>query len=242
MLKVKNLTVAYPDGLQALTNVSFEVPDGQTVAIVGANGAGKSTLILSIVGIMLPQSGSIFVNDLEVRKENLAKVREQAGVVFQNPDDQLFMTRVYDDVAFGPRNYKFSEAEVASRVSWALESLGIEDLANRSSHKLSGGEKRRIALATVLALRPGLLLLDEPSSFLDPKARRKLIESLSELALTKVIATHDLDLVLDMCDRVIVLKEGIVFADGAPKDILLKPDLMEESGLELPFSYQYKEF
>ncbi len=236
MLNIENIQVEYPDGLKALTKVSLNVEKGQNVAVVGANGAGKSTLILSIVGIMLPQMGSISIDGMRVNKQNLREIRKKAGVVFQNPDDQLFMCNVYDDIAFGPRNYKFTEAQTDERVWASLAALGVEHLAERSSHKLSGGEKRRIAIAAVLALQPELLLLDEPTSFLDPKARRKLIETFTELPLTKLIATHDLDMALDLCEKVIVLKEGKVFAEGVPKEILLNEELMQESGLELPLS------
>lgn len=238
MLNIKDIQVQYPDGLKALHDVSLNVAKGQNVAVVGANGAGKSTLILSIVGIMLPQAGTITVAGMPVDKHNLKEIRKKAGVVFQNPDDQLFMTSVYDDIAFGPRNYKFTEAETAERVHASLAALGVEHLVERSSHKLSGGEKRRIAIAAVLALQPELLLLDEPTSFLDPKARRRLIETLAKLPLTKLIATHDLDMVLDFCERVIVLKEGRVFAEGIPQQILLNEELMQASGLELPLSYK----
>ena len=238
MIQIKDLTITYPDGKVAVSELNLTINDGETVAIVGANGAGKSSLLLSMVGVITPSSGTISLDGIEVNKKNISEIRAKIGIVFQNPDDLLFMTRVYDDIAFGPRNYDIPEGEVKIRVEKALKELNIEHLQDRSPHKLSGGEKRSVAIACVLSMYPSVLLLDEPSSFLDPQARRALLSTLRTLSLTKVIATHDMDMALELCDRVIVLKEGVIFADGNAKDILTDEKLMSESGLELPFCCQ----
>ena len=234
MLDIENLNLVYPDGTEALREVDLHVSEGESVAVVGANGAGKSTLLLSIVGINMPSSGSIRVGGTEVKKDSLREIRKRVGIVFQNPDDQLFMPSIYDDIAFGPRNYGLSEEEVDKRVTDVLKALHAAHLKDKMPHKLSYGEKRVAAIGSVLAMRPSLLLLDEPSSFLDPKARRNFIGLLGGLPLTRVIATHDLDMALDLCARAVVLKEGRVFADGPAQDVLLDKGLLEESGLEMP--------
>lgn len=236
MIEVNELCVAYPDGTKAINNLSFKIEDGQSVAIVGANGAGKSTLMLTLVGIIPASYGNIRINNLEVKKNNLSQIRAQMGMVFQNPDDQLFMSKVYDDIAFGPRNYGFPEEEVEKRVSQVLTDLNAEHIRDKMPYKLSGGEKRIAAIACVLSMRPSIMLLDEPSSFLDPKARRNLIALLKNIPLTKVIATHDLDMVFDLCERVIVLQNSTLYADGEAKSILKNKELMEACGLELPLS------
>ena len=236
MIKIENVSFIYPDGHKAINQISLCIRDHETVGIVGANGAGKSTLLSLMTGINLVSEGKLSVNDLPIINENLGDVRKTVGMVFQNPDDQLFMSTVYDDLAFGPLNYGLSEADTAKRVETVLKLLNIEDLRDRAPHKLSGGEKRNVAIASVLTMEPVILLLDEPSSFLDPGCRRNLIGILKSLPLTQVIATHDLDLVLDLCDRVIVLKNGKIFADGIPGEILTQGDLMAECGLEPPLS------
>lgn len=236
MIEVNELCVAYPDGTKAINNLSFKIEDGQSVAIVGANGAGKSTLMLTLVGIIPASYGNIRINNLEVKKSNLSQIRAQMGMVFQNPDDQLFMPKVYDDIAFGPRNYGFPEEEVEKRVSQVLTDLNAEHIRDKMPYKLSGGEKRIAAIACVLSMRPSIMLLDEPSSFLDPKARRNLIALLKNIPLTKVIATHDLDMAFDLCERVIVLQNSTLYADGEAKSILKNKELMEACGLELPLS------
>ena len=236
MIEVNELCVAYPDGTKAINNLSFKIEDGQSVAIVGANGAGKSTLMLTLVGIIPASYGNIRINNLEAKKSNLSQIRAQMGMVFQNPDDQLFMSKVYDDIAFGPRNYGFPEEEVEKRVSQVLTDLNAEHIRDKMPYKLSGGEKRIAAIACVLSMRPSIMLLDEPSSFLDPKARRNLIALLKNIPLTKVIATHDLDMAFDLCERVIVLQNSTLYADGEAKSILKNKELMEACGLELPLS------
>lgn len=234
MIEITNLNVAYPDGTKALNDINLKIEDNESVAIIGANGAGKSTLLLTLVGIIEVSSGSIKVNGTEVKKSNFSEIRSKIGMVFQNPDDQLFMPSIYDDIAFGPQNYGLSEEEVKERVNEVLTSLNIEHLKDKMSHKLSGGEKRIAALGSVLTMHPSIMLLDEPSSFLDPKARRNMIHLLYNLSLTKLIATHDLDMALDLCNRIVVLKDGAIFADGKAIDILQDSDLMEKCGLELP--------
>lgn len=236
MIDVKHLSVSYSDGTQALRDVTFHIGKEERVALVGTNGAGKSTLLLSLVGIMQPESGEITVAGMPVGKKTLSAVRAAAGMVFQNPDDQLFMTKVADDLAFGPRNYGVPEPEIEARIDMILADLRISHLRDRMPHKLSGGEKRSVALGSVLAMQPEILLLDEPSSFLDPRARRNMIAVLRELPQTKLIATHDLDMALDLCTRVLVLNDSTMIADGTPEEILLNEQLMQDCGLELPLS------
>lgn len=231
MLEIKNLNYSYPDGKEALKDINIKIDNKETLAIVGANGAGKSTLIKTIVGIFLTDKGDIIVDGEKVTKKALSSIRKKVGVVFQNPDDQLFMNKVYDDIAFGPRNYKFTEEEVKEKVEKVMKSLDIEKLSERSPNNLSGGEKRKVAIAAVLSMEPSIILFDEPTSFLDPKGKRILIETLKSIDKTKIIATHDLDMVRDICERVIVLKEGKVMADGKPKQILNDVRFMEKCEL-----------
>lgn len=201
------------------------------MALVGANGAGKSTLMLAIEGL-LEGEGSIFVDGMVLNKENLADIRQRVGMVFQNPDDQLFMANIYDDIAFGPRNMGLDEESVRYRVEDRLKLLGISNLRDKTALKMSGGEKRMAAMATVLAMKPSVMLLDEPTAFLDPKARRTLINVLNTLPHTMLIATHDLAFAKEVCEHVVVMKEGRVFAEGSCVDILYDEKLMDEGGLE----------
>ncbi len=231
MLEIKNLNYSYPDGKKALKDINIKIYDNETIGIVGANGAGKSTLIKTIVGIFLTDQGEIIVDGEKVTKKTLNSIRKKVGVVFQNPDDQLFMNKVYDDIAFGPRNYKLTEEKVKEKVEKVMKELNIEKLKDRSPNNLSGGEKRKVAIATVLSMEPSIILFDEPTSFLDPKGKRILIETLKGINTTKIIATHDLDMVKDNCKRVIVLKEGQVVADGKPKEILNNIEFMEKCEL-----------
>jgi cobalt/nickel transport system ATP-binding protein len=235
-LKAENLTVRYDDAVCALRDVGFSVRDGERVALIGANGAGKSTLLLTLVGVLPAESGEISLEDVPVGKETLREFRRRVGMVFQNPDDQLFMPTVYEDIAFGPRNYGLSEEEIETRINGVLDRFGIARLRDRMTHKLSGGEKRLVALAGILVMEPSVLLMDEPSSFLDPRSRRKLIETLDKLPQTMLIATHDLDLALDLCRRAILLDEGRVRADAPIEEILSDAALLESCGLELPLS------
>lgn len=227
MIEINGLTVFYPGGVNALSNLSFSVQGGESVALIGANGAGKSTLLLSIVGVLAATSGTIRVDAIELAKHTRNEIRKRVGLVFQNPDDQLFMPLIRDDVAFGPRNYGLDETEVAKRVDSALTALGISHLKDRSSARLSGGEKRTAAIATILAMEPSIVLLDEPTAFLDPKARRTLAAQLNNLPQTKLIATHDLDFAEKTCKRAIFLKKGQILADGNTAELLHDQKLME---------------
>ena len=234
MIEVKGLYVTYPDGTRALEGVTFLVEEGERVALIGANGAGKSTLLMALVGVCEASAGSARVAGIELSKKNLPALRAHTGVVLQNPDDQLFCATVYDDVAFGPRNLGMREEDVQTRVQSVLAELGIEKLQSRMPHRLSGGEKRVAAIATVLSMRPSVVLFDEPTSFLDPRARRQVANLLKRLPYTMLIATHDLDMALEVCGRAIVLQHGRMLADGPAKDILTDAELMDGAGLELP--------
>jgi cobalt/nickel transport system ATP-binding protein len=237
-LEVRSLHFSYPDGQSAVKNLSFTIHHGEAVGIIGANGAGKSTLLMLLMGVLFPEAGEVLVGDVLVTKKTLPMIRQRLGMVFQNPDDQLFMTTVYDDVAFGPRNYKLEEKEVVRRVAEALELVGISHLKDRAPFKLSGGEKRAAAIASVLSMQPDVLIMDEPTAALDPKSRRRLIALLKSFEHTKIITSHDLDFVLDTCTRVIVIREGEVAADGDASNILADEELLISCGLELPLSLQ----
>jgi len=231
MLTINNVTVEYPDGTKAINNLSMNVKSGEKLALIGANGAGKSTLMLAIEGI-LDSTGEIKIDDLVVDSKNIVKVRQQVGMLFQNPDDQLFMAAIYDDIAFGPRNAGLDEESVKYRVEDRLKLLNIEHLKNKTALKLSGGEKRMAALATVLAMKPSVMLLDEPTAFLDPKARRNLINVLNSLPHTMLIATHDLTFAKEVCREAVVIKDGNFFAKGNCDEILFNQELMDEGGIE----------
>lgn len=238
VLEVRSLGFCYPDGQQALHDVSFAVSAGEAVGIVGSNGAGKSTLLLHLNGVHLPAQGQVLIQGQAITRHNTAAVRRRVGLVFQDPDDQLFMPTVADDVAFGPNNLGLEPQTVASRVARALAAVGASHLAQRAPYRLSGGEKRAVALAGVLAMQPELLVLDEPSAALDPLARRRLIEWLGALPHTLIIASHDLDLVLDVCTRVLVLHAGHLAANGAPEVIFADTDLLQRCQLEPPLRWQ----
>jgi len=231
MIKIEGLKIKYPDGNTAINDVTIHIKEGDTVAVIGANGAGKSTLLMSLVGIVPITEGTVMVDDLMLEKSTLAKIRQKIGLVFQNPDDQLFMTHVYEDIAFGPRNYGASEAEVRDRVEKVMKQLDIKHLERRLPSKLSGGEKRMVAIAGVLAMDPVLMLFDEPTSFLDPRSRRNLLPVFTKLPITKVIATHDLEMAAAICNRVIILQNGRVVADGPPEKVLQNKELLESAGL-----------
>lgn len=231
MIAMQDWTVTYPDGTIAVDHLNLKIQPGEHLAIIGANGAGKSSLILSMVGV-IPGSGQIHVDGVELNKKNLTEIRKKVGVVFQNPDDQLFLPTIYDDVAFGPRNLGMDEESVRYRVEDRLELLHISHLRNKSALKLSGGEKRMAAMATVLAMKPDVMVFDEPTAFLDPKFRRNLICVLQKLPHTMLIATHDLTFVAEVCPRCILLKEGKLFADGQAEDLLYNKELMESADVE----------
>jgi len=237
-LEVRNLQFVYPDGQEAIKNISFTIHHGESVGVIGANGAGKSTLMMLIMGVLFPTSGEVLVGDVPLTKKTLPMIRQRLGMVFQNPDDQLFMTSVYDDVAFGPRNYMMDEREVENRVKEALEAVGIAHLKDRAPYKLSGGEKRSAAIAAVLSMQPDILIMDEPTSGLDPRARRRVIDFLKNFKHTKIITGHDLDMVFETCKRVIVIHQGKVAADGEGTEILRNSKLLENCGLEMPLSFR----
>lgn len=241
-IKIEDLYYEYPDGYEALRGIDLTLYKGESLGIVGANGAGKSTLLLQLTGINYPSKGKIEVNSMEINKKNLAKIRKDIGFVFQNPEDQLFTTSIYEDVAFGPKNYKLSKEEVDKRVNEALEKVGILDLKDRAPYRLSGGQQNLAAIATAISMEPSILIMDEPTSALDPRARRRLINLLNSFEYTKIIASHDLDMILDTCKRTIVIKDGQIAADGNTKDILLNEKLMDECNLELPLSCQKRDF
>lgn len=238
IVEVRDLTHTYPDGTAAVRGISFRIHHGESVAVVGANGAGKSTLLLHLNGYLTPQSGAVRIGDFPLTKTTLKDVRRTVGMVFQDPDDQLFMPTVYEDVAFGPINLGLPADEVEQRVQKALMRVGVAHLRDRPPYKLSGGEKRAVSIATVLAMSPDILVMDEPSSNLDPRARRTLIELLAGFQHTKIIATHDLDMVLDLCDRTIVIREGVIMADGPTVEIFQDDQMLEQCHLEKPLRMQ----
>jgi cobalt/nickel transport system ATP-binding protein len=234
-IRVDHLTFAYPDGRCALDDVSLAVAPDEKVALVGPNGAGKSTLMLHLNGILRSPHGTIEIGGLPLTDANLGQIRAWVGLVFQNPDDQLFSPRVYQDVAFGPLHMGLPAAEVHARVRRSLEAVGMTGYADRLSYHLSAGEKKRIAIATVLSMDPRILVLDEPTAGLDPRARRSLIRLLAGLEQhTMLISTHDMRLANALCARTIVLDEGRVMADGPTPAVLFDTDLMERHGLETP--------
>ena len=232
-IEIHNLSYSYPDGHEALREVTLSIQPGEKVAMVGPNGAGKSTLILHLNGILSGQ-GEVCVAGLPVRKENLGTVRARVGLVFQSPEDQLFSPTVYEDVAFGPRYQGLSEAEVRLRVEEALKTVNMLSYTHRVSHHLSMGEKKRIAIATVLSMQPEVLVLDEPTAGLDPRARRSLIHLLDELTLTMLVSTHDMLMVRELFPRMVIMDEGRVVADGATEALMEDEALLEAHGLEKP--------
>ncbi len=231
MLKTENLAITYPDGTNVIRNLSCRIRDGETVALIGANGAGKTSLLLSLVGVLAASEGTILIDGNMLGAKTMNDIRRRVALVFQNPDDQLFMPDIYEDIAFGPRNFGMGEAEVAAIVDGVLDRLNIAHLRHRSPLKLSGGEKRTAAIATVLAMNPTLMLFDEPTAFLDPKSRRNLITLLNRLTQTKLIATHDLSFAAEVCDRIMVLKDGMLFAEGTVA-LLHDTGLMAECDME----------
>lgn len=236
MVNIQDWTVAYPDGTVAVDHMHLHIGPGEHLALIGANGAGKSSLILSIVGV-LPGSGNVTVDGISLRKDTLTELRTKVGVVFQDPDDQLFLPTIYDDIAFGPRNLGLDEETVHRRVKDRLELLHISHLQNRTALKLSGGEKRMAAIASVLSMKPSVLALDEPTAFLDPKARRNLICVLKALPHTMLIATHDLAFAAEVCPRSVLLRHGAVFADGPSEELLYDEKKMDEAGVEAIGAY-----
>ena len=236
VLKLENVSFAYDNGHEVLKEISLVLTEGEQVALIGANGVGKSTLLKLFVGLLSPQRGRVSVSGLPVEKANLVAVRRAAGYVFQDAESQLFLANVWEDVAFGPRHEGLVGEELRRRVDEALSSVGLTSLAAEHVYRLSGGQKRLASIATVLALRPDSLLLDEPTLALDPRNRRAVIRALSALPCAKLIATHDLDFVLDACTRVLLMDGGRIVADGRPDELLRDRALLERHGLELPLS------
>lgn len=237
VLDIQGLAFAYPDGRQALFGVELQVERGERVAVLGPNGAGKTTLVLHLNGILTAGAGSVHVDGLAVEKANLAEIRRRVGLVFQDPDDQLFMATVARDVAFGPANAGLQGHDLDHRVADALAQVGMAEVADRAPHHLSYGQRRRVAVATVLAMEPDVLVLDEPTSNLDPQSRRELAEVLRRLAVTTVIVTHDLPYALELCPRSVILDKGRIVADGPTRDLLADDALMAEHRLELPYGF-----
>jgi cobalt/nickel transport system ATP-binding protein len=238
IVEFQDVHYRYPDGTAALNGLSLRITHGESVGIVGANGAGKSTLLMHSNGFLLPQSGSITIGDLKLDKKTRQEIRKKVGLIFQNPDDQLFMPTVFDDVAFGPLNLGLSPERTRECVDEALETVGCLGLRDKPPHHLSGGQKSAVAIAAVIAMQPDILVMDEPASHLDPKSRRALINLLRHFHHTKIIASHDLDLILDVCKRCVIIQEGKVIADGPAEELLSNRQLLEENNLELPLSFQ----
>lgn len=236
-LEISNLTYEYPDGYKALNEISFDLEEGDSLGILGPNGAGKTTLILHLNGILGEMDGSIKLNNLEFVEDNLAEIRKTVGVVFQDPDDQLFMPTVLEDVMFGPKNFGFSEVASRENAEEALKMVGMNDYQEKAPHHLSFGQKRKVAIASVLASKPQLLVLDEPSSNLDPSSRRELIDILLSLEISIVLVTHDLPMALEICPKSIVVNSGLITENGKTKDLLTNNQVMKENRLELPYGF-----
>ena len=242
-LEVKGLAYAYPDGNQALYGVNLTIAPSERVALLGPNGAGKTTLVMHLNGILTAGLGSVQVGGMVVNtddKDSVREIRRRVGIVFQDPDDQLFMPTVREDVAFGPINMGFTGKELEDRVMEALELVGMSEFADRPPHHLSFGQRRRVAVATVLAMKPEILVLDEPSSNLDPASRRELADILRGLDITLLMVTHDLPYALELCQRSVILSHGTIVADGTTLEILCNDELMAENRLELPFGFDPK--
>lgn len=238
MIQFNHVNIGYENGKEVLTDLSFYIHSGESVGIIGTNGTGKSTLLSTIAGLVDRLQGDMMVNGLDMTKKNLHLIRKKMGFVFQDPEVQLFSNSVYDDIAFGPRNYGYNEQEVERMVQHTLNLIEGEELKRKAPYMLSGGQKNMSAIATALVMNPDVLLMDEPTAALDPKARRKLIALLNRLTVTKVLTTHDLDFVFDTCERTIVLYNGNIVADGITSDILTDEVRLLQWGLELPLSLQ----
>ncbi len=240
-LEVRDLRFSYPDGHVALDGADFHIHPGERVALLGPNGAGKTTLLLHLNGILTPTSGSVRVAGLEVTEEHLQEIRRRVGLVFQDPDDQLFMPTVRKDVAFGPANFGVGGEALEHRVVSALEAVGMIDAIDRAPHHLSLGERRRVAIATVLAMQPEILVLDEPSSNLDPAGRGELAHILTGLDITMLMVTHDLPYAARLTRRALVMNHGRIVADGPIEKILGDEDLLAANRLELPYGFRERE-
>lgn len=239
-LRFDDVHYRYPNGYEALCGVSFCITHGEKVALVGANGAGKSTLLLHTNGLLIPSQGEVVMGGIKLTRRTLPLVRQSVGLVFQDSDNQLFMPTVEEDVAFGPSNMRLEPEEIRRRVTEALDAVGALHLRGASPFRLSGGQKKRVAIATVLAMEPSVLVMDEPTSNLDPRARRQIIDLIRRFGHTTLIATHDMEMVLDLCDRTIVMKEGRIVADGSTRHVFGDLALLEECGLEQPCELRMK--
>ncbi len=235
MIEFDNVSFAYEKNKPVIRSMSFRIETGEAVGLIGANGAGKSTVMKLLLGLIAGE-GRITAAGFEMNRDNLAKIREKLGFVLQNSDNQMFMPTVYEDMMFAPLNYMVSREEAEKRVDAVLERLGLEYLKHKYNHKISGGEKRMAAIATILAMEPEAILMDEPTSALDPYNRRIVINTIRELPQTKIITSHDLDMILDTCDRVILISDGEIVADGPAGEILRDKDLLEANHMELPLS------
>ena len=237
-IDVENVSFGYEKGKEILSQISFHAAETDSIGIIGANGVGKSTLLKLLVGLYLDFEGSIRVEEIPVTKSTLSQIRSKIGYVFQDSESQLFMTTAYEDIAFAPRNYGLPENEVERRVDRALQMTGTTHLKDKQIYKMSGGEKKLVSIATILSMTPDIILMDEPSIALDPRNRRNLIHILNSFEHLKIIASHDLDLILDTCKRTILMADGKIICDGPTQEILTDKELLEESGLELPFCLQ----
>ncbi|MCH5269376.1 MAG: ABC transporter ATP-binding protein [Lachnospiraceae bacterium] len=237
-IDVENVSFGYEKEKEILSQISFHAAESDSIGLIGANGVGKSTLLKLLVGLHTDFEGSIRIADIPVQKSTLPQIRSKIGYVFQDSDSQLFMNTVYEDIAFAPRNYGLPESEVERRVEQALRLTGIEYLKDEQIYKMSGGEKKLVSIATILSMTPDIILMDEPSIALDPRNRRNLIHILNSFTHLKIIASHDLDLILDTCERTILMADGRIIRDGFTKEILTDKELLEKNGLELPFCLQ----
>lgn len=238
IIEIRELVFKYSVENPLFDGISLSIKEGETIGLIGSNGAGKSTLLKLLVGLHSAEKGQIEVEGIELKDKTIKEVRKKIGFAFQDTDSQLFMTTVYEDVAFGPRNQGKSKEEIENLVLSSLKLVGGEHLMNRPPYKLSGGEKRLAALATILSMEPQIIALDEPTTGLDPKARRGLIELLKELPKTQIIATHDMDMALEICDRVFVMHRGRVAIEGRPEEVFKDNNLLDECHLELPIAMQ----
>ena len=238
MIEFKNVSFAYEADNYVLKDVSFKIEEGESVGLIGANGAGKSTIMKLVLGLLMPTTGAVLIDGDEVSSSSLADIRRKLGFVLQNSDNQMFMPTVYEDMIFAPLNYMLSREETDARVDEVLKKLGIEELKHKYNHKISGGEKRMAAIATILAMKPEAVLMDEPTSALDPYNRRIIINAIKEMPETKLIASHDLDMILDTCERVILISRGEIARDGRAGEVLSDKVLLEANRMELPLSMQ----
>ncbi len=235
MIEFENVSFAYEQGAPVIDGMSFTIADGESVGLIGANGAGKSTIMKLLLGLVTGE-GRIAVDGIDVSRENLGKIRQKLGFVLQNSDNQMFMPTVFEDMMFAPLNYMVSREDAEKRVDEVLERLDLQYLKHKYNHKISGGEKRMAAIATILAMEPEAVLMDEPTSALDPYNRRIVINTIRGMEQTKIITSHDLDMIMDTCDRVILISKGRIVADGSAEEILSNKELLEANRMELPLS------